>query len=177
VPLPLLVVVTGMPAAGKTTLAESLSRSLGVPLIAKDRIKERLYETLGVGDDEWSDRLGRAAFELLFDAASLLVGAGHSVVVEANFYRGLAEPRLRELPEHRLVQIHCTAPLDVLLTRYRNRPRHAGHRDREKVGLLPERLESGAHEPLDLPGELIRVDTSQPVDTAAIAARLGRQLP
>ena len=66
---PLLVVVTGMPAAGKTTVAESLSRSLSLPLVAKDAVKERFYDTLGTGDLEWSERLGTASFALLFDFA------------------------------------------------------------------------------------------------------------
>ena len=43
---PLLVVVSGMPSSGKTTVAEELARRLRLPLIAKDAIKESLYETL-----------------------------------------------------------------------------------------------------------------------------------
>jgi len=43
---PLLIVVTGMPSSGKTTVAEDLSRRLQLPLIAKDTIKESLYDTL-----------------------------------------------------------------------------------------------------------------------------------
>jgi predicted kinase len=170
---PLIVVVTGMPAAGKTTVAESLSGDLGLPLIAKDRIKERLYDTLGVGDLDWSGRLGGAAFELLFDFAARLLESGHDVIVEANFFRGDAEPRFFALPAHRVVQIHCAAPLELLVARYTDRPRHQGHHDTEKVKLLPERLANGTHEPLDLPGDVIRVDTSRPVDAAALAAEVG----
>jgi hypothetical protein len=51
--------VTGPPATGKTTLAERISRELGLPLVAKDAIKERLYDTVGAGDRAWSQRLGR----------------------------------------------------------------------------------------------------------------------
>jgi tRNA A37 N6-isopentenylltransferase MiaA len=53
--VPVLVVVTGMPAAGKTTLAHNLSRRLSLPLIERDRIKVRFYETLGTGDVKWSE--------------------------------------------------------------------------------------------------------------------------
>lgn len=38
--LPLLVVVTGSPASGKSTLAEKLSESMRLPLLAKDAFKE-----------------------------------------------------------------------------------------------------------------------------------------
>ena len=169
---PVLVVVTGMPAAGKTTLADVLSRRLRLPLIVRDRIKERLYETLGTGDVQWSGELGGAAFALLFDFASLLLAAGQSVIVEANFFRGSAESRFSVLPEHRVVQIHCAAPLDILIARYTNRPRHEGHHDAEKVKLLPARLERGVHDALDLPGDLFRVETSRTVDLDEIVAAI-----
>lgn len=159
-----------MPAAGKTTLAESLSGALALPLISRDEIKVRLYDTLGVGDLEWSGRLGGAAFALLFDFARVLIDSGNAVILEANFFRGM-EPQFSALPEHRVVQIHCEAPLDILVARYTNRPRHQGHHDAEKVKALPTRFQSGAHEPLDLPGDLIRIDTSQRVDVDTIAER------
>lgn len=173
---PLLVVVTGMPAAGKSTLAAELSRTLALPLIERDRIKEQLYETLGAGDSEWSSRLGGAAFALLFDHAAALLEAGRSAIVEANFFRGGAEPEFAALPAHRVVQIHCSAPLELLVERYTSRRRHHGHHDDEKVHLLRERFDRGTHEPLDLAGDLIRVDTSSPVDTGAIVDRVRTSL-
>jgi predicted kinase len=167
-----LVVVTGMPAAGKSTLAEELSRSLALPLIARDRIKEQLYETLGAGNAESSSRLGAAAFALLFDLAAVLLEAGQSAILEANFFRGDAEPKFAALPNHRVVQIHCSAPLELLVERYTSRRRHPGHHDGEKVNLLRERFDHHTHEALSLPGDTIRVDTSSPVDVAAITDRV-----
>jgi adenylate kinase family enzyme len=55
-----LVVVTGPPAAGKTTIGRELSSQLRLPLISKDTIKEALFDELGFGDLEWSARLGGA---------------------------------------------------------------------------------------------------------------------
>jgi predicted kinase len=173
---PLLVVVTGMPAAGKSTLANELSDSLSLPLIAKDRIKEQLYETLGAGDTEWSSRLGAAAFALIFDLAAVLLEAGQSAIVEANFFRGAAEPQFAALPDHRVVQLHCSAPLELLVERYTSRRRHRVHHDGEKAELLQERFDHGTHEPLALAGDLIRVDTSGPVDVTAIVNRVRRSL-
>ena len=173
---PLVVVVTGMPAAGKSTVADALSRSLSLPLIARDRIKEQLYETLGAGDVELSSRLGTASFALLFDLAAVLLETRQSVIVEANFFRGDAEPEFAALPKHRVAQIHCHAPLELLVERYTGRRRHPGHHDDQKVELLRERFDSGTHEALVLPGDIIQVDTSRPVDLIAIADRVRRSL-
>ena len=43
-----LVLVTGPPASGKTTLARPLAAALGRPLIGKDLINEALFDALEV---------------------------------------------------------------------------------------------------------------------------------
>jgi predicted kinase len=173
--LPLLVVVTGMPSSGKTTVAEGLARRLRLPLIAKDEIKESLYDSLGAADVATSTRLGRAAYALIFALARASLDAGASAVVEANFFLE-HEAEFAALPAHRLVQLHCRAPLAVLSERYANRSRHAGHHDAEKIRELPARFESGAHDALNLPGDLTEIDTTQPVDLDALAHEIGKLL-
>jgi predicted kinase len=173
--VPLLVVVTGMPSSGKTTVAEGLARRLGLPLIAKDEIKESLYGTLGAEDVAASARLDAAAYALIFGLARTMLASGVELIVEANFFRD-QEPNFASLPEHRLVQIHCRAPLAVLLERYANRSRHPGHHDAEKIRELPARFESGVHGPLRLPGELIQLETTEPFDLEALAERIRSRL-
>jgi len=175
VAVPLLLVVTGMPSSGKTTVAEDLAGRLGLPLIAKDAIKESLYESLGAEDVSASARLGTAAYALIFGLARTMLASGVSLIVEANFFRD-QEPDFASLPDHRLVQIHCEAPLAVVLQRYGNRSRHAGHHDGEKIKELPARFESGAHSPLTLQGELIQLDTTEPVELDALAERIRARL-
>jgi len=71
------------------------------------------------------------------------------------------------------VQIHCHAPLDVLLERYANRPdRHPGHLSGLRVDELAERHASGRNGQLELDGELVELDTSCPVDVDGLVARL-----
>jgi predicted kinase len=166
---PLLVVVTGPPATGKTTLAQRLSRELGLPLVAKDAIKERLYDTVGPGDREWSRRLGRATYALMFHWLAEELGAGRAAVVEANF-TGQAVPFFAALPPYRPLQLFCTAPREVVIERYAARSRHEGHLD----DVILEELRAGQHEdqwqPLPLAGELVELDATT-VDVAALVAR------
>jgi predicted kinase len=169
---PLLVIVTGMPAAGKTTLARGLAQDLELPLVAKDDIKEVLYDTLGVGDPDWSRRLGAATYALLFAFCRELLSAGQAAVAEANFFAGSHEADFAGLPPHCLVQIHCNAPLAVILERYAGRARHPGHVDRDRANDLRQRFDDGAHGPLGLAGDLIEVDTSGAVDIEGLLGRL-----
>jgi predicted kinase len=136
-------------------------------LIAKDTIKEALFDGLGTGDLAWSQQLGEATYLAMLALAEESVAAGSNLVVEANFVRG-GESRLAALPA-RFVQVHCSAPLEVLVERYASRERHPGHVDSERIDALRDAVETGRHEPLDLPGELIRIDTSASVDVAALA--------
>jgi predicted kinase len=169
---PLLVIVAGAPAAGKTTVARGIATRLRLPLIAKDTIKEALFDGLGAGDLAWSQRLGEATYLAMLALAEESVTVGASLIVEANFVRGgdFAK-RLAALPA-RFVQVHCSAPLEVLVERYGSRERHPGHVDSQRIGALREAVETGRHDPLDLPGETIRIDTTRPVDLDALAERL-----
>src|SRR5262245_23083560 len=160
-----------MPSSGKTTVAEGLAGRLALPLIAKDEIKESLYESLGADDVTASARLGAAAYALIFGLARTMLASGASLIAEANFFRD-QERDFASLPGHRFAQLHCHAPLAVLLDRYASRSRHAGHHDAEKIKELPGRFQSGAHSPLRLPGALIQLDTTDALDLDALAERV-----
>ena len=154
-------------------LAGPLARRVGLPLFSKDELKESLFETLGTGDPEWSRALGRASVALLFVIMERELAAGRSLVVEANLVAGEAEPRLAALPPHRAVQVHCTAPEEVLMERYAGRTgRHPGHDDANRAAEVLANIRSGRHRALALDAPLIEVDTSAPADPAAIAARI-----
>ena len=84
---PLWLIVTGPPAAGKTTLVRRMSQDLEIPSFEKDALKDVLYQHLGFGDKEWSRRLGLSAIKLLFATGNQILRARVSLVTEANFYR------------------------------------------------------------------------------------------
>jgi predicted kinase len=104
-----LVIVGGAPATGKTTLARALGTALGLPVITKDDIKESLAEPFTTGDREWSRQLGVAAYSVLFVVAERILAAGHGLVLESNFRRGISDKPLQDLA--------ALAPTAVILCR------------------------------------------------------------
>lgn len=166
---PLLLVVSGPPASGKTTIAVELAERLQIPFVSKDTFKERLYEVFGSGD-ELEGQIERAALALLYSVAAAQLDAGVSVMAESNFDResDLAPlRRLREEHRARLVQVHCIRRRERLLERFVGRieegDRHPGHGDEpDDVHEVEQQLDAGVWDPLDLPGELLRVDKDEP---------------
>jgi hypothetical protein len=95
------VVASGLPGSGKSTLARQLAPALNLPLIDKDVILERLFESRGVGDAEWRRGLSRESDSLLQAEATAPDGA-----VLVSFWRlpgmpGDSNRLLLELPARR----------------------------------------------------------------------------
>jgi hypothetical protein len=133
-----------------------------VPFLAKDTVKEALFDALGPGDRAWSQRLGAASMEVLF----ALAADAPVAVLESFWRRPFAVDRLAALGRP-LLEVHCACPPALSLARYRGRDGHPGHRgvgDDEVAGWAADAR------PLALGGPLLEVDTTAPVDVEAVAA-------
>jgi predicted kinase len=164
---PALVIVSGAPGSGKTTLAQRLSGDLRLPLLDKDRLKETLADAMGVpADVPASMRLGDGAYAVLYLTVASLLGAGCGAVVESNFRRGVSEPDLLPLVGrgNDACLIHCTAAAATLTARYAERfargERHAVHLDADRAAGLADDLAAGRFDPLELPIPTLVVDTT-----------------
>ncbi len=177
---PILVVVTGAPCTGKSNIAHPLAEQLSLPLIEKDAVKEQLFDSLGVGGRNWSRRLSRASFDLLYRFAEPALRAGPGCIVEGNFKPAEETQHFNSLIEStgcRAAQIYCHASAGVIRARYAARAaqqqRHPGHVDHlYHPNEMARTVVDGTYAPLDIGGRLIEVDTSGPgaVDIEALAA-------
>lgn len=82
------VVVSGAPGTGKSGVAALLGEQLDLPVLSLDLIKEALADSLGLGEEAWSDRLGDAAAELLFRMALSFPGS-----IAEGWWRGARRER------------------------------------------------------------------------------------
>jgi predicted kinase len=76
-----LIVLTGLPGTGKSSLAESLGRALNLPVVSRDRLAATLRRCEIT--DAHGKGAGWAAYELLTDLADAQLGLGVSVILDS----------------------------------------------------------------------------------------------
>jgi broad-specificity NMP kinase len=163
-----LVVVTGVPGSGKTTLASALSRRLGCACISLDAIKEELAADAPETPRDW----------LRFDAEAEIVRRlqafdGEAVVDiwiaprrDTARITGLLAPWWPTL-----VEVQCVVPADVAVARYAVRERGWPHLPADEQTLRRIRTAVAHPEPLEAPRTVV-VDTTRRVAVASLARTL-----
>jgi predicted kinase len=117
-----LVLMAGLPGAGKSTLASALSRELNWLVIDKDRHKELLLK-----HEIDEEKAGIATYELAFEIArSVLMRQQASVILDSaalhTFILENAQDIVRSVPNVQLKVILCVADRDLRNRRLRDRP-------------------------------------------------------
>lgn len=129
-----MIIITGAPSTGKTTLSKKLSYKFNISVLNKDEIKELLFDNVGIKDKDWAMKLGSTSFELTFFFMEKLLQTGKPFIVEGNFddrYSKESFLDLRRRYHCRILQLYCYAKDEILYKRYINRDnsgsRHPGH--------------------------------------------------
>jgi predicted kinase len=94
---PFVVVVTGRPGAGKTTLAHALAQHIHCPALCRDEFKEGYVHTLGGTHASLGPDLNRRLYDIFFETVDVVVSKGVSVVIEAAFQHQVWLPKLTHL--------------------------------------------------------------------------------
>ncbi len=128
-----LIILAGMPATGKSTLAASLSTAFGYPILEKDNIKEGLFDTLGFENYAQKRALDHAANDVLLRVLEAMLKADNSLIVDNNFDTASAEKlcAILETYQPNCVTVFLSGDPQVLYERYAERDnlhkRHLGH--------------------------------------------------
>jgi predicted kinase len=161
---PLVVVVSGPPGTGKTTLAHRVAAAIGCPAICRDEIKEGMAHATPGFVPGPGDPLTMRTLSTFFDVIGLLVGRGTTIVAEAAFQDRIWTPGLSPLLGQADLRIlRCTVPAEVALDRITARtasdPRRAAHEDAQIAADARLRTHN-AFQAVDLPVPFLTVDTS-----------------
>lgn len=162
---PTLLLMAGLPGAGKSTLASALGREVGWPVLDKDTVKTTLLRL-----DAEEQLAGRASYEVLFDLArDLVVAQRLSIIMDWPS----AYPRVIEAS--RSIVADAGATLRVVFcaadraTRERrtseriSRPSQRGHPDRPATSRWHSDGDGREHFPV-LPADTVTMITDRPVD-------------
>lgn len=104
----MLVLVAGPGGSGKTTLARSLSDSLGLTHVSRDSVKSAIAATdatvagdgtptFDVTKTSMGGEYGQRAFSTAYAAVGVLLDGGASVVMDQAWRAGQSEPELQPL--------------------------------------------------------------------------------
>nr|WP_289767592.1 AAA family ATPase [uncultured Acetatifactor sp.] len=127
------ILVTGIPAAGKGTMAEAMSERLKLPVISKDTIKELLFDNVGFQSRAEKVNLGIASMEIMYYVAGQLMKAGQPFILENNFEHSSEHgiKNLLEKYQYSALTITLTGDYKVIYQRFLKREsspdRHRGH--------------------------------------------------
>ena len=175
-----IIMVSGAPASGKSTLARALARVFSYPLLSKDTLKESLFDSLGtpLGNNvdspaALSRLLSRAAMDLLWSLAPYCP----KVILEANFRPKSQHERERFAAlEGRKLEVYCHCTPEEAARRFRERATRADHHPAHSMKTVSAEMLEEFDRPVGL-CPLIDVDTEFPVDPLEVANRIRRHWP
>jgi hypothetical protein len=185
---PVLWVVCGMPASGKSTVAEALGKHLDVTVLQSDVVRKALFgleateaRVRPFGEGIYSPQASGLTYGRLLLLAQEQLVQGRSVILDATFgsRRRRAEAvRLAEDLDAGWIFVECACPEAVMIARLAAREARPGVSDARRQHFEPFKA---GFEPLDeLPRErLLRIDTERDVEAniakiMAAAERLGQ---
>lgn len=127
------ILVTGIPAAGKSFFAEYLSKYMAIPNISKDSIKEILFDTIGFTSREEKVRLNDISTRIMLYYAEQLMKCGQVFILENNFEESakMGIYKLLNKYDYKSITAVLKGEYKVLYDRFcernKSRERHPGH--------------------------------------------------
>lgn len=156
---PLLIVVSGAPGAGKTTLARALADEMKILHFERDRLFWSMEFTTGIAK---LDRQ-KVGIPLFYKVVEQLLADKLSLVIDGTLYKGASEVeigRLQNLAD--VVNVHCRA--ENTTQRFHDRLVPEGEATPEwieKHMVHLEKIKPFVEHPLEIDWDVIEVDTDR----------------
>jgi predicted kinase len=118
----MLILICGLPATGKSTVAKRLSKALGTEVLRTDIVRRELIK-----DPSYTQGEKDFIYKAVFLIADYLIKNDVNVIIDGTFYKESLRKRARDIARKRgkrffLIESRC--PEDIVLKRLENRKRN-----------------------------------------------------
>ncbi len=171
---PLVVLITGPPASGKTTLAHALAGRLGLVHLSSDLIRKELtghgptdHRRASFGQGLYTGAMTRHTYAWLLRRAVRWLDHGHAVVLDATYSQATVRAAVRRMAARRgvrLITVHCQADEGVIRARLAARERDTQAVSDARLERWPA-LHAAYSPPSEWPG-VFAVDMTKPLAAA-----------
>lgn len=169
--MPVLIVVCGIIATGKSTVAKKISGATGIELIRSDMVRKELadmspeeHEYVEYGKGIYSPEFSAKTYQEMINRAKDRLIKGSSVILDATFSKQWQREAAKEaavVAGARFLCIETVAPEEVLRERSQHRTESGESISDGRLELLPQIKENFEKiEELD-EGEHLVIDTSK----------------
>jgi adenylate kinase family enzyme len=119
---PSLIIISGRPASGKSTLARKIAQQIRCPLISRDEIKEGYVNTVQIEHNKIADEENIRIYNTFFNVIELLLDNKITIVAEAAFQHKLWLPKFESLSKKSNIKlIICKVDQNLACKRYLER--------------------------------------------------------
>ena len=143
------IIITGLPGAGKTFLAQQISEKYRIPIISKDFIKESLADSFEKEGEEWSKKLGVVSIDLLKKIVLENSKSEGSFILDSCFRREWDDDFFLKLEKsgNSIFQILMKGSAQEIKKRIKDRlnsgSRHWIHRDESILEVISDNMKEG----------------------------------
>lgn len=116
-----LILITGIPGSGKTTISQKLSRELGIKRISKDEFKLDYYEKYGFASNEEKHELDKLAEEQVYREIVCSAKSGTDLIVDKWYVD--TDIIIQQVPKHvmNIICVQLSVSPQIAAKRYNQR--------------------------------------------------------
>lgn len=152
----MLIVVTGLPGTGKTTIAESLAKEIDAVVFSTDKIRKMIFEKPVYNEED-----KRIVYDELFSITGKYLASRKNVILDGTFYTKALRQSAKEVGKtfsENVYFVYCETPEELLKERIDKRKDKFSDADYSVYLKMKKIFE-------EFEDDVIIIDTSNPVNT------------
>jgi predicted kinase len=173
-PRPILIVIFGLIASGKTTLAKAISRNQGWPVVHSDMVRKNLVGIpatrrveVPFGQGIYAPDISGRTYQEMFRQARDHLESGSSVILEGSFMRAMDRQQARDLAAYCQAEVFfilCSCSAEETLRRLakRSTDSQAISNGRQEILMAQQKVFEPITDLQEVP--MLILDTERPLD-------------